>query len=353
MARPVLTRVKILLAVGFAFVCGWVDAVCLIRYKAFATMMTGNMIQMGYCVIYPKDHPNRIMPDPIFYLTVILSYFFGIVIYRLAEVQLPRSGRVFGPLAAIVVMALELSMAFGDGSIVPQEEPRWIVCPFAAIFAVQNMMTMRDGLKCTTAFITGHLQNIGAFGVEVCRGNTNWEDVKNHAVPFSIMVSLVLGSFGAALWDKVLGTEFALVPIAPMMMVLFILHDFVIKKPKKNKPTQHEQDRSRGNSASGPRPLENDIEKAEAVRAKTSELALRKQGSMYSTRKSKSSLAFDFDEDEDSDDESEASENEEEEEEESEAAQRSASDAAALEEKRKMDKTDKMESGESSVSTTA
>mmetsp|Transcript_79632 Transcript_79632/g.165421 ORF Transcript_79632/g.165421 Transcript_79632/m.165421 type:complete len:333 (-) Transcript_79632:363-1361(-) len=295
MAKPVLTRVRIALAVGFAFVCGWVDVVCLTRYKAFSTMMTGNMFQMGYGIIYPKFYgEHHLMPDPVFYFAVICCYFLGIVIHRIAEVKLPRMGRIFGPLFAIIVMTVELGFALEEGA---KEEPRWIVCLYAVVFAIQNMMTLRDGLKTSTAFVTGHLHNLGGFAVEICRGNATTEDYKSHAVPVFVMMSLIFGSFTAAVWDKVFGQSMALVPIAPMMAVLFLLHDFVFRRKK---PRKEE---------------EADVEKAEAVRAKTINSRLRKQGSMYSTssrrsptglRSSNTAAIEESDDDDDSDSDSDS-----------------------------------------------
>eukprot|EP00405_Crypthecodinium_cohnii_P008278 CAMPEP_0206424552 /NCGR_PEP_ID=MMETSP0324_2-20121206/3293_1 /ASSEMBLY_ACC=CAM_ASM_000836 /TAXON_ID=2866 /ORGANISM="Crypthecodinium cohnii, Strain Seligo" /LENGTH=261 /DNA_ID=CAMNT_0053889223 /DNA_START=173 /DNA_END=958 /DNA_ORIENTATION=+ len=201
-------------------------------------MMTGNFFQLGYTIVYPKiDYdqdpstkvPKNRLPDPDFYTAVIVSYFLGLLLYRWGEAKHPgKVGCIFGPLFALFVAVFEyITIDISNEDSYVGEGDRWIVCFLAPVFAVQNMLTMRSGLKVPTAFLTGHLQHLGMFAYEVCFGSVTRDDCKKHSISVLIIVFVVFGAFAGAAWDYFLGTTFALVPIAPMMAILFILHDWV------------------------------------------------------------------------------------------------------------------------------
>jgi len=233
----VRTRVRIPLATGFAFISGWADSTCLIRYNAFATMMTGNFFQLGYTLIYPKiDYdddpstqlPKHRIPDPAFYSAVITAYFSGLLLFRLSEGRFPhRTGCVFGPAFAVIITAFEIFTASTineNGTV--GEEARWIVCFLAPVFAVQNMLSLRGGLNTPTAYLTGHLQNLGSFVFDALVGNVTLAQGKKHMEAVLIIAFVVIGAVAGALWNYFLGTVLALV-----MAVLFLVHDCVFRPP--------------------------------------------------------------------------------------------------------------------------
>ena len=85
-------RAKVLLAAGFAFNAGWANVVCLWRYSAFATMMTGNLILCGRFAALTMlttvnfEHPLSQTPW-YFYLCVIVSYMFGAILYLFVRMK--------------------------------------------------------------------------------------------------------------------------------------------------------------------------------------------------------------------------------------------------------------------------
>lgn len=226
-ARKVRVRFRIPLVIGFGFVSGWADAICMRRYRAFATMMTGNFFQLGFCTIYPVyqwtghgHHATQVHVDVLFFSAVICMYLLGTVLYRMGEIMFPhRTGSVFGPLMAAFLITFEVFEIF--------HERRWIVCLLAPIFAVQNGLTMRGGLNVPTAFLTGHLTNVGYGIVDAVVGAEGRAECKTHGLHCMILASVAAGACGGALWEYSFGSHFALVPVAPVMAVLFVIQDSV------------------------------------------------------------------------------------------------------------------------------
>lgn len=135
--------------------------VCYTRFRAFATMMTGNMIMM--CVTWgtngihvSKDEEDDILADVPFYLIVILMYFIGVVMYRMVEVRIPSwAGTILSPVICLLIIVEELALAISD---IPS---RWCCFMLAPVFGMQNSAVSRKGISIPTAFATGHIHIIG------------------------------------------------------------------------------------------------------------------------------------------------------------------------------------------------
>mmetsp|Transcript_152930 Transcript_152930/g.490618 ORF Transcript_152930/g.490618 Transcript_152930/m.490618 type:complete len:343 (-) Transcript_152930:63-1091(-) len=196
----VRVRIRLVLAGIMAFMAGWVDVVCMSRYSAFATMMTGNVLYLGRTIAvtgWQVTEKTEWLPEPIFYLSIIVAYVFGLIVHQAMERRLPQwTATAFAPVLALGIMALELFEASGStASFLP---PRWNVMLLAPIFAVQANVALRGGLGTMTSMATGHLHSLSNYLVQACTGELSVENMKKVPVSAAIVVSLALGALMGA-----------------------------------------------------------------------------------------------------------------------------------------------------------
>lgn len=77
----VATDGKTFLVCGLAFSIGWANVLSLELYKAFGTMLTGNLVQLGWSLGLGRWY------DTLFYVAVIVSYLSGQFFHRLVSSQ--------------------------------------------------------------------------------------------------------------------------------------------------------------------------------------------------------------------------------------------------------------------------
>lgn len=84
------------IAILMAFMTGWADTLFLKKYGYFATMMTGNSMKLGDALVAGR------MTDGAFFATVIVSYIFGVGIFRRAELSYKNKAMngLFAPIVA-------------------------------------------------------------------------------------------------------------------------------------------------------------------------------------------------------------------------------------------------------------
>jgi len=264
---PVRTRARILLASGFAYIAGWADAICIMRWKAFATMMTGNFLLMGYNIGahgFWATQMGEWIPDWVFHLGVVLMYLLGIIAYRGAESCLPVwTATVFAPVAALAIFTVEVCRVSLEEELFPQ---RWDCALLAPVFAVMSAVSMRGGLGIPTTILTGHLQSLGYSAVSMCSGRRGRDERKKNFLQAWVIFAQVLGACCGALvvtppersavcsahpdctalaleglcCPSAEGVEldccesaetipFALMPIAPFLAVLLVVHDVMFR----------------------------------------------------------------------------------------------------------------------------
>ena len=126
-----------------ALVAGYADTVGLLRFGAFAGLMTGNTILLGV------ELARRDFERAGFHAAIIAIFLLGVILSRVVlRVQLPVWGALF-----IAAMLLVLC------SFVP-EPTAALILPLA--MGMQNSAANRfNGVALNTVFITGNIQKIG------------------------------------------------------------------------------------------------------------------------------------------------------------------------------------------------
>jgi len=224
---------KILLAVSFAFINGWVDALSLRKYNAFATMMVGNMLLLGNSLAVVLDgqftRPSVTwIPDPLFYTALIVAFLVGVVIFRLLERWRGWTARTIAPAIALWIIFHDVL----EWSAVDQFKAsnRWSVLPLAPVFGIQDAITLRQGGLATLPWCTtGHVVTIGVTMAEFSTGVVSAEQKRKCAFALAMMASMILGAIAGMTFDTIteesLDWDYAL--LAPALALLFCAHDRV------------------------------------------------------------------------------------------------------------------------------
>lgn len=132
------------LAFGMAFLTGISDLALNMKYKCFATMMTGNTMWMALAMI-----EQRFM-DVGFYASVIFSYLAGLTVFRRSDLALKKKTL---PLSAFLVAGLFV----GSDVMFSIFQSRWIPTMMLAMgFGIVNSVG-QEVTGTLTFVVTGHL----------------------------------------------------------------------------------------------------------------------------------------------------------------------------------------------------
>jgi len=188
-----------------SFLTGWGDVALFVRYKTFATMMTGNVIWLAQALV--QNNWNRVG----YYTSVIVSYLAGITAFRKADLSLKQRTM---PLCSILVAALfVLSEAIYLNGILP-----WLpICLLSFGWAIVNSVGT-EVAGTLTFVLTGHMTKITHQFVDRLSA-----DRKDLCATSLLQNATVLFGFSAgALWACALRRLFGTVPLEfPALGILY------------------------------------------------------------------------------------------------------------------------------------
>merc|ERR1711907_356650 len=106
-----------LVAAGFAFTAGWADVVCFRGYKAFASLMTGNIIKFG---IASFDQTGSKQADELgFYIGIVFSYMLGSTFFQFVKKYFPgHVALVCAPICAFLIEMVDILVPYVADSYV-------------------------------------------------------------------------------------------------------------------------------------------------------------------------------------------------------------------------------------------
>ena len=131
----------IILVNGLAFGVGWTNVMCLLKYRTFGTMMTGNTIWLAQSIV------RRRWTDMGFYIAVILSFCFGNLLFRAVNflLRIPRAATRLAPVCVVLTVAQDAVIA-----------SRWAVLLLSGVLGlVTALANDYDGVVCN--MVTGHI----------------------------------------------------------------------------------------------------------------------------------------------------------------------------------------------------
>ena len=128
---------------GLAFTLGWSNVLCLIKYRTFGTMMTGNTLYFGQNLVLGK------WVDAAYYGSVIVSFVTGSLLYKLVDWKSPKKR------AATMLAPFCLAMTVTQDALV--SEGRWPVMLVTCVLGVMTSVSNDyDGI--VTNVVTSHIQ---------------------------------------------------------------------------------------------------------------------------------------------------------------------------------------------------
>jgi len=223
---------KALLMAGFSFVNGWVDALCLIRYRAFATMMVGNMLTFGHVAvsffIAEEGETASHLPNPLFYVFLVVLFMMGVSSYRILERWRGWSGKHFAPLVVAWIVVHDLL----EGSAYEFLTSGWTVLRLAPVFGMQDAMTVRNGFGSLPWCTTNNVVTMAFASTDLIMGRFSmpieeWRKLVTSCIMFAAMI---LGTVGGAAYNALAPDELhemEMAVIAPWFGLLFLLNDWV------------------------------------------------------------------------------------------------------------------------------
>mmetsp|Transcript_39046 Transcript_39046/g.103184 ORF Transcript_39046/g.103184 Transcript_39046/m.103184 type:complete len:587 (-) Transcript_39046:40-1800(-) len=165
---------KFLLAVGFSFVSGWIDAVSLIRFRAFGTMMVGNVLYWGIHLVYGQiAHPDVVghalvvhsetvrssIVSTQFYGIVVLCYLAGIMLHTALNKYTRLTARTYAPIIVACTVLFEVMVKAHVGHM-PHEA--YYLCFLAPVFGFMNSLIFVGRVGRLPWATTADMQTLGS-----------------------------------------------------------------------------------------------------------------------------------------------------------------------------------------------
>jgi len=193
-------RRRLALAAALAFLSGWADVVCLVRYSAFAGMQTGNAVMVGRDLADDEHGAD----EALYHLTIMGSNLLGVMLYEVVShtVPLRRSLWLLAVVAGLATGASDVLAALAGPS-------KWYVCFAAASFGAQNALSTSEAvLGVSTTIMTGNLQKIGAaLTRRILRMPVPEKQARGSKLGAVVLAATVLGAMVAALALRTAGAR--------------------------------------------------------------------------------------------------------------------------------------------------
>jgi len=236
---------KLLLIASMSFTSGWVDVICMTRYEAMATMMTGNVLHLGRDLSksgFRLSPETGLLPEFVFHLCTICAYILGLIVHQVMERRGQKKvATALAPGLALALVCVEIYEACFP-AVIPC---RWNCVLLAPIFAVQSNICIRGELGVVTSMATGHMHGLTNWFVQAIYGELSKENKKKVTVSVVIVFSLAAGAFVASVVVAALQDEachkgegcsqkarFLLLPVGPVLALTLLMHDYLLCPPK-------------------------------------------------------------------------------------------------------------------------
>lgn len=188
---PTLRR-RLALAAGLAFLSGWADVVCLVRFSAFAGMQTGNAVMLGRDLADDEHGAD----GAIYHLVIMGSNLLGVMVYEAMSNKMALRRSLW-----LVALVVGLATSASDVLAALVGPSRWYVCFVAAAFGAQNALSGSDAvLGVNTTIMTGNLQKVGAvLALRLLRMPVPAKQARGSKLSAAVLAATVLGAMVAAL----------------------------------------------------------------------------------------------------------------------------------------------------------
>lgn len=227
MAPPSKTS-KACLAFGFGTVAGYVDVVCLIRFSAFGTMMTGNLLMIAKSIMDPPLHADAPVPTPLFFSMIVITRGVGLGLHYMFDKSKFGVAMALTPLLLAMTVASEVTSYM---QYLPYAE-RWIVCIVSMIFGVQSAVT-HPTIGVPTILATGHMTNMFYIFLESILQQPDadlWRALLPGCVVCGMTSGALIGAFAIHVLKETALLDLSLTPIMILQGTLVIIVECLWKR---------------------------------------------------------------------------------------------------------------------------
>ncbi|CAK9045465.1 Uncharacterized protein SCF082_LOCUS25705 [Durusdinium trenchii] len=215
------------IATLLAFVAGYADVVSLVRYQAFSSILTGNVIYLGRVSVTPQADDKH---TGWFYVAVCLTFMIGSFMQRLCELAWPNRG---GSIAAVPLVGLmmisEVLYLITDWQY-HEQVLRWTVVFVSPLFGVVSAACSTGRMGTHTTMVTGHILNVTQIVARRLYGEKITQDTWKK---FTMSIMVIGGTVGGAcIGSLALMSTKSHILLFPMPIVIYILlwlHDHLAR----------------------------------------------------------------------------------------------------------------------------
>jgi len=203
-----------------AYLSGWADVLCIVRYQTFVAQLTGNIVFFGLSIAPAELRETAgVVNNPTLYLCVLLSNICGVGCLRLLQ----RLTKYPGVGLAIVTLLL---MLLGDLIFALVVRSPWCALFFSPCFGAINALSTGPPLSVSVVTMTANTQKLPEWLLE-CLGNRQWLRVPVGAVlPLPALLGAATGA--ALLWAddaRWYTSHWSSIPIIIALATTLVLHD--------------------------------------------------------------------------------------------------------------------------------
>jgi len=224
------------LAFGLSFVTGWVNSIFFVRYKAFATMVSGNYLMMSFSLalwVLTRGHANiadpdsdwmTMLPPPTMYGLFLALSLMGAAFHRVMVIKREWTATTFAPLVASGLLAHELLsyLVFGR-----ELHTTWHIAPFALICGIMNKVGLSGGLSTLPYCTTTNYMTLGDTLGKMLVGEANAAELKIAVKTLVLLAGTTTGAVSGIILDTLTpwNWDFELTLMAPVLAGLYLVHD--------------------------------------------------------------------------------------------------------------------------------
>lgn len=200
--------------------------VCLARYNAFPTMMTGNLLKICETLADSglANNASFRLPAPVFYILIICWRHFGIFCHHVARRRTQSKMVILTVMILVSTFMAEAQPYWAGERLVPVQWNVWLI---AFGFGVQSAVTFPT-MGVPTMMATGHLTNVMSTWTEVLLGEKPRTDLQKLKYPHVNLFALCIGALVGALANKyiergTIASHFLLTPIVVLQVIFLVL----------------------------------------------------------------------------------------------------------------------------------
>lgn len=217
------------LAGSLAILSGYCDVICLLRFRCFAALMTGNIVHIGIAISNWRD-TEELMATLMFNGAVLASHAMAVFLFCAIADCVSRPVQLAAPLLGCLTLVGGLVDGFTGN--------RWAACCLAASFGAMNFITspntvLEGRLLTMVSLATGNLQKSCKMLYKKLSGHSfSHVEVTETQIALSVVggtfIGAVLGGFAFA-YTPLVSTPYLFVPLALAQTIVLLMHDRLLR----------------------------------------------------------------------------------------------------------------------------